>query len=63
LPRIRLRSLRRNGINLRVKLRGVEPHSEGHTLNKKDNIMRRGEIMLMQILFLVPEAEEEEEVE
>jgi hypothetical protein len=40
----------------------VEPHSEGHTSNKKGSIMNRGEIMLTQILFLVPEVEEEEEV-
>jgi hypothetical protein len=41
----------------------VEPHREGHTLNIKDNIMSIGEIMLTQTLFLIPEAEEEEEVE
>jgi hypothetical protein len=42
----------------------VEPHSEdNHTLNIEDNIQSRGEIMLMEILFLVPEVEEEEEGE
>jgi hypothetical protein len=37
-------------------LREAEPHSE-------DNIMSREEIMLTTTLFLVLEAEEEEEVE
>jgi hypothetical protein len=32
-------------------------------LNRGDNIMSREEIMLMQTLFLVPEVEEEAEVE
>jgi hypothetical protein len=41
----------------------VLPHRKDHTLNKEDNIMNREEIMLMQILFLVPEVEEEAEVE
>jgi hypothetical protein len=45
-------------------LKEVEPHSEdSHILNKEDNIMSRREIMLMQILFLVPEVGEEVEVE
>jgi hypothetical protein len=41
----------------------VEPHRESHMLNNKDNIMRREEIMLTTTLFLVPEVEEEKEVE
>jgi hypothetical protein len=41
----------------------VEPHREDHTLNKEDNIMNREEIMLTQTLFLIPEVEEEAEVE
>jgi hypothetical protein len=41
----------------------VGPHREDHTLNRGDNIMNREEIMLTQTLFLVPEVEEEEEVE
>jgi hypothetical protein len=32
-------------------------------LNREDNIMSKKEIMLMQQLFLVPEVEEEAEVE
>jgi hypothetical protein len=44
-------------------LKEVEPHKEGHTLNRKGNIMSREDIMLTQTLFLVLEVEEEEEVE
>jgi hypothetical protein len=63
LPRRNTRSPRRNGRNLRLVQREVEPHSGGHMLNREDSIMNREEIMLMQTLFLVLEAEEEEEVE
>jgi hypothetical protein len=56
LPRKEPRSPRKTGRNLRVKLREVEPHRE-------DSIISRGEIMLTTTLFLIPEAEEEEEVE
>jgi hypothetical protein len=64
LPRRDTRSPRRNGRNLRVRLREVEPHSEDiHMLNKEDNIMRKREIMLMQTLFLIPGVGEEAEVE
>jgi hypothetical protein len=63
LPRKNFRSTRRNGRNLRVKLREVEPHREGHMLNRKGSIMRKEETMLKTKLFLVLEAEEEEEVE
>jgi hypothetical protein len=41
----------------------VEPHSEGNMLNNKGNIPNREEIMLIILFFLVPEVEEEEEVE
>jgi hypothetical protein len=41
----------------------VEPHSEASTLNRKGNIQNRVEDMLMAILFLIPEVEEEAEVE
>jgi hypothetical protein len=44
-------------------LREVRPHSEGHTLNREGSIQSRAEDMLTTILFLVPEVEEEEEVE
>jgi hypothetical protein len=64
LPKKELRSPKRNGRNLRVKSKEVEPDSEDNpTLNREDNIMNREEIMLMQILFLILEVEEEEEVE
>ena len=62
MPRRNIRSPRRNGRNLRVKLKKVEPHSEGHILNREGSIMSRGEIMLTQTLFLAPEVEEEAEV-
>jgi hypothetical protein len=44
-------------------LREVEPHSEGHMLNREGSIQSRAEDMLTTTLFLVPEVEEEEEVE
>jgi hypothetical protein len=56
LPRIKTRSPRKTGRNLRLKLREVKPHSEG-------SIPSREESMLIIIFFLVPEVEEEEEVE
>jgi hypothetical protein len=63
LPKINTRSPRRNGRNFRVKLKEVEPHSEGNMLNRENNILNRKEGMLIIICFLVPEVEEEEEVE
>jgi hypothetical protein len=64
LPRTNIRSPRKTGRNLRLVQRGVEPHSEGsNMLNNEGNIMSRKEIMLTITLFLVLEAEEEEEVE
>ena len=63
MPRKNIESPRRNGRNLRVKLREVEPHREGRMLNKEDNIMRREDIMMITTLFLVLEVEEEEGVE
>ena len=63
MPKISTRSPRRNGRSLRVKLREVEPHREGHMFNREGRIMRREEIMLTQTFFLVPEVEEDEEVE
>jgi hypothetical protein len=63
LPRINTRSPRRNGRNLRVKLREVGPHREDHMLNREDSIQSRAEDMLTTTLFLILEAEEEEEVE
>jgi hypothetical protein len=64
LPRINIRSPKKIGRNLRLELRGVELHSEGsNMLNREGNILSREEIMLTTTLFLVPEVEEEEEVE
>jgi hypothetical protein len=63
LPRIISRSPRRNGRNLGLILREVEPHREGHMLNREGNILSKEEIMLTITLFLVLEVEEEEEVE
>jgi hypothetical protein len=72
LPKKKHRSPRRNGRDLRVRLREVEPHSRGsNKLNKEDNNMlsRGGSIqnrmadMLTPTLFLVPEVEEEAEEE
>jgi hypothetical protein len=63
LPRIKTRSQKRTGRNLRHELREMKPHSEGNILNREDNIPNRGEIMLIIIFFLVPEVGEEEEVE
>jgi hypothetical protein len=67
LPRINIRSPRRIGssdLSLNAKeLREVEPHREDHMLIREDNILNREEIMMTTTLFLVLEAEEEEEVE
>jgi hypothetical protein len=63
LPRTNIRSPGRNGRNLKLKLREVEPHSEGHMLNREGSIQNRAEDMLTTTLFLVLEVEEEEEVE
>ena len=63
MPKINTRSPRRSGRNLRVELREVEPHREGHMLNREGSIMNREEIMLTTTLFLILEVEEEEEVE
>jgi hypothetical protein len=41
----------------------VEVHSEGDILSKENNILSRAEDMLIIIGFLIPEVEEEEEVE
>jgi hypothetical protein len=41
LPRRNTRSLRRNGRNLRVKLKEVEPHRKGHMLNREGSIQSR----------------------
>jgi hypothetical protein len=63
LPKINIRSPRRNGRNLRVRLKEVEPHRGSHTLSRGDNIPSRVAVMLMRTLFLVPEVGEEVEEE
>jgi hypothetical protein len=56
LPRIEIRNQKRIGRNLRLKLREVEVHKEGSIPSRKVS-------MLTQPFFLIPEVEEEEEVE
>jgi hypothetical protein len=64
LPKKELRSPRRNGRDLRVRLRGAEPHNRGsNMLSRGDSIQSRVADMLMQMLFLVLEEEEEAEEE
>jgi hypothetical protein len=63
LPRINIRSPRRNGRNLRVNLKEVGPHRGGHMLKREGNIQSRMEDMLTTTNFLVLEVEKEEEVE
>jgi hypothetical protein len=63
LPRRNIRSPRRNGRNLRVRLKEVEPHRGSHMLSQRGQQMISEVIMLMQTLFLVLEVEVEEEVE
>jgi hypothetical protein len=64
LPRRNTRNPRRNGRNLRVKLKKVEPHNEdSNMLSREESIQRKMEIILTQTLFLVPEVGEEAEVE
>jgi hypothetical protein len=56
LPRIEIRNPRKTGRNLRLRLREVEVHREGNILNIEVST-------LMETFFLIPEEEEEEEVE
>ena len=63
MSKIEIRSLKKIGKKLRLKLREVEDHNKGNMLNNEGNMLIREEIMLIIIFFLVPEVEEEEEVE
>ena len=56
------RSPKKNGRNLRVRLKEAKPQRGNHMLNREGNKMINEEIMLMQTLFLVLEVELEEEV-
>ena len=44
-------------------MKEVEPHREGHMLNREGSIQSRVEDMLTTTLFLVPKVEEGVEVE
>jgi hypothetical protein len=48
---------------LRLIPREVEVHSEGNMLRKENKILSRKEGMPIITCFLIPEVEEEEEVE
>jgi hypothetical protein len=63
LPKINTRSPRTTGKSLRLELREVEVHSKASTLNKEGSIQSRAKDTLIITCFLVPEVEEEEEVE
>jgi hypothetical protein len=63
LPKINIKIPRRNGRDLRVELREVEPHRGSNMLSRGDNIQIRVVVMMMQTLFLVPEVGEEAEEE
>jgi hypothetical protein len=63
LSKIEIRSLKKNGRNLNLRLRKVEAHSEGNMLDREDSILTREDIILIIIFFLVLEAKEKEEVE
>jgi hypothetical protein len=61
LSKIEIRSLRKNGRNLR--LREVEARKEGNMLDREGSMLIREESMLITTFFLILEVEEEEEVE
>jgi hypothetical protein len=48
---------------LRLEPREVEVHSEASMLNREGSIQSRSEDTLIITCFLIPEVEEEEEVE
>jgi hypothetical protein len=63
LPKINTRSPKTTGKSLRLELREVEVHSEGNMLNIEGSIQNKEEDTLIITCFLIPEVEEEEEVE
>jgi hypothetical protein len=63
LSKIKNRSLRKTGRNLRLDLREVEVHNVGNMLNREGSILSREQGILIIILFLILEVEEDEEVE
>jgi hypothetical protein len=63
LSKIKNRSPRKTGRNLRLDLREVEVHNVGNMLNIEGIILSREEGILIIILFLILEVEEDEEVE
>ena len=63
MPMRNIRSPRRNGRNLRERLREAEPHRGNHMLSREGKRLISEVIMLMQTLFLVLEVEAEEEEE
>jgi hypothetical protein len=56
LPRIEIRNPRKTRRKLRLIMREVESHRERNILNREVSV-------LMETYFLIPEVEEEEEVE
>jgi hypothetical protein len=63
LPRRNTQNPRRNGRNLRIRLREVEPHIGSHMLSREGNKLINEKIMMMPTPFLVLEVEAEEEEE
>jgi hypothetical protein len=63
LSKIEIRSLRKIGRNLNLRLREVEAHRKGNMLDREGSMLIREESMLITTFFLVLEVEEEEEVE
>ena len=63
MPKINTRSPRMTGRKLRLRQREVEVHSEASPLNSEGSIQNRVEDTLIITHFLIPEVEEEAEVE
>jgi hypothetical protein len=63
LPKINTGSPKTTGKSLRLEPREVEVHSEANMLKREGSIQSRAEDTLIITCFLIPEVEEEEEVE